>query len=79
MEVAEFLCAYRRVFAPLRKDRFFVIYYRCVTLADGLVGDDAHIVPWVDVLPHLRVAINVFVCYNTRIVGDGFPVPKSEE
>ncbi len=24
------------VFAPLLKSRFFVIYYRCVTLADGM-------------------------------------------
>ena len=58
---------------------FFGFCVNGVTLADGLVGDDAHIVPLVAVLPHLRVAINVFVCYNTRIVGDGFPVPKSEE
>ena len=26
------------VFAPLLKSRFFVIYYRCVTLADGMNG-----------------------------------------
>ena len=35
MEVAEFLCSYRRVFVPLRKSRFFVIYFRGETLADG--------------------------------------------
>ena len=34
MEVAEFLCSYRRVFVPLLKSRFFVIYFRGVTLAD---------------------------------------------
>ena len=26
------------VFATLLKSRFFVIYYRCVTLADGMDG-----------------------------------------
>ena len=34
MEVAVFLCSYRRVFAPLLKSRFFVIYFRGITLAD---------------------------------------------
>jgi hypothetical protein len=34
MEVAEFLCSYCRVFVPLLKSRFFVIYFRGVTLAD---------------------------------------------
>ena len=31
-----FLCSYRRVFVPLPKSRFFVIYFRGVTLADGI-------------------------------------------
>ena len=26
------------VFAPLLKSRFFVIYFRCATLADGMGG-----------------------------------------
>ena len=36
MEVAEFLCSYRRGFVPLLKSRFFVIYFRGVTLAKYL-------------------------------------------
>ena len=36
MEVAEFLCSYRRVFVPLLKSRFFGFYVNGVTLADGV-------------------------------------------
>ena len=35
MMEAEFLCLCCRVFVPLPKSRFFVIYFRGVTLADG--------------------------------------------
>ena len=38
------------VFAPLLKSRFFVIYYRCVTLADGMGR-------WRDQGPALRFSI----------------------
>ena len=34
MEVAGFFMPILSVFAPLLKSHFFVIYYRCVTLAD---------------------------------------------
>ena len=36
MEVAGLFMPILSVFATLLKSRFFVIYYRCVTLADGL-------------------------------------------
>ena len=50
MEAAGLFIPILSVFAPLLKSRFFVIYYRCVTLADGT---------------GLQVAITHNACYNT--------------
>lgn len=36
IQVADFLCLCCWVFVPLPKSRFFVIYFRGVTLADGM-------------------------------------------
>ena len=46
------------VLAPLLKSRFFVIYYRCVTLADGM-GEPL-------------VAIGGSVWYTNVIESEGF-------
>ena len=78
MEVAEFLCSYCRVFVPLLKSRFFVIYYRCVTLADGM-GGGTKAPPYIyrsfiavgrGFTPAAKYAI------ISLTVGNGFPDPK---
>ena len=53
IQVAGFLCLWCRALVPLLKSRFFVIYFRGVTLADGI--------GWCPPL----VAIPYFLCYNT--------------
>ena len=43
------------VFAPLLKSRFFVIYYRCVTLADGIVGAVSNRPRTIDDRPYAQI------------------------
>ena len=55
IQVAEFLCLCCRLSVSLSKSRFFVIYYRCVTLADEKAF------PWGKVPPQGRMRANIFL------------------
>ena len=61
MEVAGFLCSYRRVFAPLLKSRFFGFYVNGVTLADK-TGQRPY--GWLESV-WLYIEIGGGICYNT--------------
>ena len=50
------------VFAPLLKSRFFVIYFRGITLADGIGAP--------------LVAFSQWLCYNTHNESEGIDMHK---